>query len=275
MARLIHMTDIHLNSIHDPFDEVAREALSGMPDAPVVITGDISIATDFVDDLREFCAGVGGRKVFFVLGNHDCWHGSVAGARSDAETAFSGSGGITYLPAAGVVELDEHTALCGVNGWYDGIAGNAATSMSMIRDWIFVDEFKKASTKGNVFADHKLKAKIITSIVEPEIHAAEEVLRIALDRFEHAVFATHVPPFAVMVREREEGVIEFNHRLPWYTCVSLGKMIDRVSKDYPMKRITILSGHNHVPSDVMVRQNVRGIVGLAEYHHAFASWIEL
>ncbi|MBZ0233327.1 MAG: metallophosphoesterase, partial [Deltaproteobacteria bacterium] len=81
--RLAWLTDIHL----DFLDPAARAALATSvrdrkPDG-VVVTGDIAIAPSVLE-LIEQLATASGAPLWFVLGNHDFYRGSVADVRDRA-----------------------------------------------------------------------------------------------------------------------------------------------------------------------------------------------
>jgi predicted MPP superfamily phosphohydrolase len=79
--RLAWLTDVHLNFV--PFSAVTRlieEILAESPDA-VLIGGDIGEANDVCLYLKQLAEQLR-LPIYFVLGNHDYYRGSVAGVRS-------------------------------------------------------------------------------------------------------------------------------------------------------------------------------------------------
>ena len=83
-----------------------------------------------------------GKPIYFVLGNHDFYRGSVAGTRSAVAEIVHGSQNLVYLTQAGVVELTPHTALVGHDGWADGRLGDLDGSDVILNDFLLIDELK-------------------------------------------------------------------------------------------------------------------------------------
>src|SRR4051794_39722357 len=78
MTRLAWLTDIHLNFLRRAEQ---RAFFASLPDADAfAITGDIGEAHDVAAHLRAF-AELG--PLYFVLGNHDFYRGSIAGVRAE------------------------------------------------------------------------------------------------------------------------------------------------------------------------------------------------
>ena len=51
---------------------------------------------------------------------------------------------ITWLPASGVVQITEETALVGHGGWGDGRAGNFLESGVVLNDYLLIQELQDA-----------------------------------------------------------------------------------------------------------------------------------
>src|SRR6266540_239904 len=179
-VRLAWLTDIHL----DFLDPAAREALAASvaaekPDG-VVLTGDIAIAPTVLDRVGEMERAIGA-PVWFVLGNHDYYKGSIAEVRSRAARTPR------WLHASGVVTLDATTALVGVDGWGDARLGDFANTRVMLNDFFLIDELSRLS-----------RGELRTRLGEYGNESAAR-LRAQLDEAvtwaQHVIVATHVPPF--------------------------------------------------------------------------------
>jgi len=110
--RLAWMTDVHLNLVHRAVVEaLVAETREAHPDA-VLIGGDIGEA-DGVCPLLENLAGQLDLPIFFVLGNHDFYQGSIAAVRAQAAELSKRLPRLTWLTGTGVVELTTRTALEG------------------------------------------------------------------------------------------------------------------------------------------------------------------
>jgi len=109
--RLAWATDIHLNFLGPADRQRFLEPINDQADA-LVVTGDLAESNSLGEVLRQMSALVD-VPVYFVLGNHDFYHGSVAGTRADVAEMIRGSGNLVYLSQAGAVELTPTTALVG------------------------------------------------------------------------------------------------------------------------------------------------------------------
>lgn len=257
--KIVHLTDVHLDCAEGSVEEAASRAMAEAPGtagAAVVITGDVATAETFPSLLPEFARGLGGRPVYFVLGNHDAWFGSIEGAKRSARKLSLQHQDITYLPEAGVVALTDKTGLVGVDGWYDGRAGAGPRSSMRLNDWQLIEELK------GLHPDRR--REVLERRADIEARRARELLTDALASFEHVVFATHVPPFP---QASVDGAGRPSDRdaLPWYTNVTLGFVLSALAADHPGRRITVLSGHCHGAADVAIAPNLRVVTGKARY----------
>ena len=73
--------------------------------------------------------------IYFVLGNHDYYHGSIAETRARVIELCGTHPRLRYLTALDEVEaLTRHVGLVGHDGWADGRAGDYARSLVMMQD---------------------------------------------------------------------------------------------------------------------------------------------
>lgn len=251
--RLAWLTDIHL----DFLAPAERAALAGavraaQPDR-VVVTGDIAIAPTVLELIEELAA-VAGPPLWFVLGNHDFYRGSVADVRA---RAAAHAGNARWLPAAGVVRLDARTALVGVDGWGDARLGDFVGTRVMLNDFFLIEEL--ANLPRGV-----LRARL-------EAYGDESAARLqgmlddAITWAEHVVVATHVPPF----REAcwHEGQLSNDDWLPFFTCKATGDVLRATFAAHARVRGTVLCGHTHSSGTADILPNLRVVTGSASYGH--------
>jgi predicted MPP superfamily phosphohydrolase len=104
MKRLAWITDVHLNFVRPAgLDAFCATLADAAPDA-VLLGGDIGEAHNvalYLDALETRL----GCPVYFVLGNHDFYGGTVAGVRQKIERLCAALPNLVWLPRAGVVEL--------------------------------------------------------------------------------------------------------------------------------------------------------------------------
>jgi predicted phosphohydrolase len=86
----------------------------------VVLTGDFAESRSLKRAAKGFGEGPV-KPIYFVLGNHDYYGGSIDGTRTVARRL---SGYLRWLHSAGIVQLHRETALVGHEGWYDAQYGD-------------------------------------------------------------------------------------------------------------------------------------------------------
>lgn len=258
MKRLAWLTDIHLNFLRPPAVEIFLASLAQTEADAFLIGGDIGEAPDLALHLNALHNRVQ-RPVYFVLGNHDFYHGSIARVRKTVRDLCSAVSGLRWLPDAGIVPLTDKTCLIGHDGWGDGRLGNYHGSDVMLNDWQYIEEF-------GGFYEHPQDrlAKLRALGDEAQAHF-RSVLPEALRRFQHAVVLTHVPPF----REAcwHEGHISNDNWLPHFTCKAAGDALIEAMSASSDRSMTVLCGHTHSAGEAQIAPNLRVLTGGARYGH--------
>jgi hypothetical protein len=85
----------------------------------------------------------------------------------------------------------------------------------------------------------------------------------ALERFEHVLFLTHVPPFRDACWH--EGKISDDEWLPYFTCKAAGDALVEVMRARPDRTMTVLCGHTHSPGNAQILPNLKVRTGGATY----------
>jgi 3',5'-cyclic-AMP phosphodiesterase len=256
--RLAWLTDLHLNFL--PYALVGEflgrvEALE--PDA-VLITGDISEARDLNRMLVHIEERLQ-RAVYFVLGNHDFYYGSIREVRSATTQFCSGpvaSGRLKYLTSlAEPVELTPALALIGHDGWADARIGDYERSLVMMNDYRLIAELAAHGKRD--------RWPILQALGDEAAEHIRNVLPAALKSYEHVLLATHVPP----LREAcwHEGRLSDDEWAPHFTCKAMGDAILEIMRDYPQRKLTVFCGHTHSPGECRPLPNVEIHTGGAKY----------
>jgi 3',5'-cyclic AMP phosphodiesterase CpdA len=251
--RLAWVTDIHLDFLSAIqtdrfFAQIAETGADG-----VVVGGDIALAAS-VEPLLRRMGRVVGKPVWFVLGNHDFYGGSIAAVRETA-AALSREGSVVWLGGADVVELSPRAALVGHDGWGDARLGNAAGTPVLLNDFVLIAELAGADR-----AD--LTARLRRLGDEAAAHVAR-VLPEALERYNQVLVLTHVPPFRQACWHR--GSYSDDDWLPYFTCKALGDVLLSEAARRPNRQITVLCGHTHSAGECHPLPNLRVVTGAAEY----------
>lgn len=254
--RLGWLTDIHLNFLlpdrrADFYRRIAREKLDAL-----LIGGDIGEAPSVGGLLTEIAAALP-IPIYFVLGNHDFYRGSIAEVRDRISSLSAASAQLRWLPAAGIVPLTRDTALIGHDSWADGRFGDFFRSQVMLNDYVLIGEFR-GLTRPQRFA--KLNA-----LGDEAAEYLERRAREAFANFKHLLVLTHVPPF----REAcwHEGKISDDEWLPHFACQAVGERLAALMRLHPEKSMGILCGHTHSPGVAEILPNLTVISGRADYGH--------
>lgn len=252
-TRLAWLTDVHLEFVDDRVRAaLAAEVQATCPDG-VVITGDTATANDVLDVLDQLALNVSA-PLWFVLGNHDYYGGSIAEVRARA-AANAGRDGPTWLETAGVVRVGAHTALLGVDGWGDGRLGDYAGSQVVLNDFFRIQEL--TGLRRDTLRDR------IAALGDAAAAALRPALAAAVTWADHVVVATHVPPF----REAcwHEGRVSDDDWLPFFACGAVGDVLRQAAASQPNTWFTVLCGHTHGAGEVQIADNLRVLTGDAEY----------
>ena len=252
-------TDIHL----DHASEAARRrfclAVNDQADA-LVVTGDIAESHTLGTALTAL-ATLTERPVYFVLGNHDFYHGSVPGTRRRVGYVVDDTKGLVYLSQSGVVELAPRTALVGYDGWADGRLGDLDRSEVILNDFLLIDELR--CWRDSHTLDKPALRRVLGVLGDEAAGHLKGVLVPAAEKYPHVIVATHVPPF----REAAwyEGRPSADDFLPFFSCKAVGDVLFEVAQLHPECQILVLCGHTHGGGQLQVAKNLRVLTAPAEY----------
>lgn len=169
MKHLAWLTDIHLDFLRPPEVGAFPDLLAGTEADTFAISSDIAQADDVAGRLHDVVDRVN-RPVYFVLGNHDFYRGSIADVREKVRARCAVIPNLHWMPDAGVVPFTDETCLVGHEGLGDGRFGGFDEDPAL--------RIPKLHALGDEAASH-----------------LRSVLPDALARFRHVVVVTHVPPF--------------------------------------------------------------------------------
>jgi 3',5'-cyclic-AMP phosphodiesterase len=252
--RLVWLTDIHLNFLLPKQAEDFFAAVrADMPDA-IMMTGDIGEANSVCEWLQRLDDALQ-RPIYFVLGNHDFYGGSIAEVRAAVDALSRKRPNLVYLTTSDVVELTPTVGLVGDDGWADGRLGKYEQSYVMMNDYRLIAELAPFSKKARWPVLKKLGDEAAAHI--------RRVLPIALQKYPHVLLATHVPPF----REAcwHEGQISDDEWLPHFTCKAVGDAILEIMRPAVDRQLTVYCGHTHSAGICQPLPNVMVYTGGAIY----------
>jgi 3',5'-cyclic AMP phosphodiesterase CpdA len=256
MKRIAWLTDIHLNFLRTWQLDDFFATLESPDIDTLLISGDIGEATDVIHFLNRFEDLE--KPAYFVLGNHDFYHGSIKNVRVKVEQKAFESKWLTYLTACeSVIELSPSVGLIGHDSWADGRCGDYEKSDVTLNDYVLIQEF----VREGFGKDNRLR--VLNELGDAAAQFIEVMLPKALAQYEHIFIVTHVPPF----REAtwHAGQISGDDFLPHFSCKVVGEILVEVMRDYPQHQLTVLCGHTHGEGRAQILDNLVVLTGGAEY----------
>ena len=254
IKRIGWCTDIHLDFVeYSVYREFISAILKAKLDA-IFITGDIGNADNVDFYLQQLCKEIG-IPVYFVLGNHDFYQGSIRETRKRISNLCQKTPGLIWVTIKGVMELTPNTVLLGHDSWADGRLGNYRDSGVMLNDYLHIKELSNVTKNERLKRLHKLGDE-----------AADYVsyfLSRALENYDHIIFMTHVPPFKEACLY--DGRVANDDWLPHFSCKAVGDVLYQGMLKNRYVDTLVLCGHTHTRAEVDILPNLRVKTGSAEY----------
>lgn len=254
MPRVAWLTDVHLNFLDN--EAIARflEELGQLDADALLVSGDVGEAHSVCDYLRQIDDAFG-RPIYFVLGNHDFYRGSIRAVRRNVFELAQQRATLNYLSTAEAFELADDVGLVGHDGWADGRLGNYDRSLIMMNDYLLIEELAPLSKRARLTKLHELGDEAADHI--------RRVLPAALERWTRVYLVTHVPP----LREAcwYKGEPSDDEWAPHFTCQAMGRAILDLMAQHPGNELTVLCGHTHSSGQCQPLPNVTILTGGAEY----------
>lgn len=263
IRRVVWLTDIHLIFLWDKergeFDSeyqvFVEEVLQAKPDA-VVLTGDIAEAPRLIGFLQRLEEDFRGLPLYFILGNHDFYYGSIRKMREEVRLFCSDRPRLHYLTAdEEPIALTKSAGLVGHDGWADGRFGELEWSQAKISDYTYVDELREAGEEG--------RRRILNSLADEAAVHLKRLLTQAVRRFSEVLLLTHVPPWLELALYHGK-LCDYDYA-PHFASRAVGEAILDVMRQAPDCQLTVLCGHTHCAAEYRPLPNVLGLAGEAEY----------
>ena len=256
MKRIAWLTDIHLNFLLAQQVTEFLESVAALSPDGVLIGGDIAESHNICDYLQVIDEAIAA-PVYFVLGNHDYYHGSIAEVRQRVERFCAGRPQLHFMTCSEAFGLTPGVGLVGHDGWADGRSGDFARSMVLMHDYKLIAELA-----GRTKQD---RWDVLKGLGDEAAAHFRRVLPLALEIYQDVVLLTHVPPFRAACWH--EGRISDDQWAPHFTCQAAGDAILEVMAERPEQRLTVLCGHTHGAGETQPAHNVQVFTGGAEYGH--------
>ena len=243
--------DIHLEFLAPrQYDEFLQRLAEAECDC-LLLGGDIGTAPNILGYLSDIQRTVR-KPVYFVLGNHDYYRGSIFVIRASMQELHASPrwlGGMEFVP------LTHKTCLVGHDGWGDGRYGNYAQSGVTLNDFRLIRELKGLAREAQL-------ARMMALGDEAAEHFGR-VLPKALAAAEHVVVLTHVSPFVESCIH--EGRPSDADWLPFFSCKAAGDVLRDAMRQRPDRQMTVLCGHTHGHGTCQILPNLEVHTGGAKY----------
>jgi Icc protein len=252
--RLVWVTDLHLNFVPFPKRTALYNLIRDAKLDAVLAGGDVGEADSVTLLLKEMAAALQ-IPIYFVLGNHDFYRGSIGGVREAVARESGSSRWLRWLPASGVIPLTSGFALAGHDSWADGRLGDYFHSEVMLNDYLLIRELRGLDKRARYAKLNALGDEAAEFLEKRAIEA------LALRR--NVIVLTHVPPF----REAcwHEGRISDDDWLPHFACRAVGDRLAAVMRERPDCSMMVLCGHTHSPGMAHILPNLVVRTGGAVY----------
>jgi len=251
---LAWITDPHFNFASK---EVLEHLLSQIRDSDaeaLLISGDIAEAHDVCFWVKHLAAELS-LPVYFVLGNHDYYHGTIDGVRGAVSAACQQVSALTWLGCSGPVWLRKNIALVGHGGWGDARLGKWAQSPVRLNDHRLIADLtghNRAHLQGLLHELGDEAAAHLHKQLEEVAHKADTVLVL-----------THVPPFRGACWH--EGELSNDDWLGDFTCAATGNVLRSFADAHRETRVQVYCGHTHSDGVYQDRANLIVTTGGARY----------
>ncbi len=264
--------------LHEWLADLARQAFDAL-----VITGDISEAPRLHEHL-ELLERYVDRPIYFVLGNHDYYRGSIEQVVPAIRTFTAEAKHLHCLDVMEHIELTPDMALIGHGCWGDGGYGDFFNSRIMLNDWKVIEELRRwlkgpwrlaCMSRCGACEDEVMKIKVVPEDLDRDSIAEQmrmlgqrgaehirSVLPRALEARSNVMLLTHAPPFAPRCVRTKTN---WDWWAPHAGCKAAGDAIEEIMNDYPDCELLILSGHVHCASCIQVTRNIEQRTASAQY----------
>lgn len=255
--KLCWLTDIHFSFVNDDGINSFLDKIHKTNPDTILIGGDIGDSNNLVHCLELFkCRFT--IPVYFVLGNHDYYHSSIAEVEQVVKEICKASANLIWLDQADPILSGDGVSLIGHGSWADGRLGDYNRSDVMLNDYLLIKELSNLRKVGRLLMMQQLADKAANHL--------DSILPQVLNESDHVICLTHVPPFRDACLH--EGSISDRMWLPHFSCKVVGEVLLKHMSQFPDKRMTVLCGHTHSSGVAEIAENLKVITGCATYGYS-------
>ncbi|QBR82887.1 metallophosphoesterase [Legionella israelensis] len=258
--KLTWVTDIHLNFLTDNARKAFYKSIVSTQSDAVLISGDIAEAPGVNDYLIEMEKSIK-KPIYFVLGNHDYYHGEISEVRKKVTSLCKLNENLFWLPAYSPQQLNDEVILLGQDGWADGRLGDYTHSRLEMNDSRLIENLSHKRKQGKV----QLLKKMQQLADADALQLKDELKKALRQQPAKIIILTHIPPFKEASHPRY--LIKKEHWWPFYCSKIMGETIDQIAMKHSSVEYLVLCGHSHRKADFHPLDNLTIRTGQAEYFH--------
>ena len=253
IKRLVWSTDLHFDAAERSEYQLFIDLVNAHEPDAVLIGGDISNGNTSLAHLNNLAKGID-KQIYFVLGNHDFYYGSILRMRTATKKLMQEIPKLHYLTDNGIVALSKQTALIGHDGWSDARCGDFLNSDVTLNDYFLIEELKRLN--------HEERFQKLNQLGTEAAEYLNEQLVKALESYDRVILLTHVPPFEESCLYK--GQPADGNWTPHFVGKATGDAIEAVMKKLPNKQLLVLCGHSHWGQNIQILPNLRVLTGHSE-----------
>ncbi|MDI9819821.1 MULTISPECIES: metallophosphoesterase [unclassified Legionella] len=258
-TKIAWLTDPHLNFLKSPERETFYQQIKQAEVNSVLITGDIAESKDVCELLNEFSVNIN-LPIYFVLGNHDYYFGSVAEVRENIRRLCKSNKDLIWLGQPAIIKLDNKTALVGHDGWADARYGDFEHSTVALNDSRLITNLYQVF----LLSKSALKNEMQRLADEDAAVLANTIYQAIDGGIKNIIVATHIPPFPECSWHENQPNDE--NWLPYFSSKATGDVLRSIAEKYKHVNFLVLCGHTHSEAKVKFSDNLEIRVGKAEYY---------
>jgi len=258
--KLAWLTDIHLNFLKAETRQKFYADILATPCDALLISGDIAEAPSLIDLLNEMAAKIK-RPIYFIVGNHDYYRGTVSDIRKALTTLTIANANLFWLPASGLQQLPNNTILLGQDGWADGRLGEYQNSTVSLNDSRMIADLFQEKMLGRQQLLQKMQELADLDASALKLDLAQAIMQ----QPQKIIVLTHVPPFKEA--SKHMGQVSDDNYLPYFSSQAIGNVLMLVAQDNPTIDFLVLCGHTHSDAEYQPRENLVVNAGKAEYYN--------
>ncbi len=254
MMLVAWVSDIHFDFLYKTeIHQFLRSIKKTHADA-VFISGDIGQASSVVRYLEKI-GNYLERPIYFILGNHDYYHGSIRRVRSLVRRLHRTSDHLHWVTDAGVIPLNHDTVLVGHGAWGDGRLGDFERSSIRLNDFRLIRDLSGLSRSSQL--------KKIMRLGDEAARHFRNVLHEAAQKARRIIVLTHVPPFGEVLAVGQPSLN--GEHLPFFGCKAVGDVLLAFMHEHPNHHMIVLCGHSHQRGHIDILPNLEVFSSHAVY----------